>query len=103
MSELITAEQARNLVAENATKSRYNDISKVQTIMKNIKERAKKGHSHYFYQAHVSKAMAKTLFDFGYQLYGKSWNDKYTIETFPEDRWGVIICWNKGGHNDNSL
>lgn len=77
MSELITAQQAFNEYTKNAKVRISSDISKMNTIMKNIKNRAEKGFNYLDYHATISYAMAKTLTELGYKMY------KFSTDTMP--------------------
>ena len=90
---LITAQEAME-IASKAIK-RNNDISKTQTIMKNIKARAEKGLTYFEYQAHINYAIAKTLFENGFRLMKK--DRELSLEDFKNSVtfYYVKILWGK--------
>ena len=93
---IITAEEARQLVEVSDRKN--NDISKTQTIMKNIKLRATKGFKFFEYMAHVNYPIAKTLIENGFRLYGKNLREntrQLALDDFKNDKtyYGIKIEW----------
>ena len=92
---LITAQEAKELSAKQAEKRRQGDISKTQTIMKNIKLRAEKGFYYYEYVAHVNYPIAKTLIENGFKLFNrvKSNNELSLIDFKDTDIYSVKISW----------
>ena len=98
---MITAAQAKQLSDKNI-KQRHNDITKTETIMRNIEERAKKGLYYYTYGCRVSYAIAKTLEECGYKLCGYVRGDKEHLirqlkaEQFKDDNfyaYRITISW----------
>lgn len=69
MTNLLKAENAFNMAQEYAKDKLNSDISKTQTIMKNIVQRSKNGLFYYDYQASINYAIAKTLTELGYKMY----------------------------------
>lgn len=96
---LITAKEANNLYKENMKNRANSDITKIQTIMKNIKQRAEKGYCYYEYSATISYAMAKTLFENGFKLFKTNQRNSNKIEELKLDDFNangllyVRISW----------
>lgn len=92
--EILSAKEANALTAEAEVTRRYSDISKMATIMKNIKTRIKNGFYYYDYQPSVSYAMAKTLIENGYQLKSATRYHELKLEDFKEKScYQVRISW----------
>ena len=95
---IITADEARKLVEVSNRKN--SDISKTQTIMKNIKARATKGLKYFEYMAHVNYAIAKTLIESGFKLYHRKIGQErreLSIDDFRNDKtyYGIKIEWSE--------
>lgn len=93
----ITADEARVLMGKSIRKN--TDISKTQTIMKNIKSRAEKGLSYFEYMAHVNYAIAKTLIEKGFKLYRREEDEikELTLEDFKNGKtiYSIKIDWSE--------
>lgn len=105
-TKLLKADDAREICKTSPDIRRYSDISKMHTIMKNIKVRAEKGFYYYDYQANTTYAMAKTLIENGYYLSSSTKpKNKLNLKDFSEGKhYGVRICWKDleeiGGNNE---
>ena len=91
----LTAQEARKLT-QQATTRKVTDLSKLNTIMKNITQRANAGFDYYDYQPNISYGMAKSLFNLGFRIF-KTNNKKFsemTIDDFiDEKQYGKRISW----------
>ena len=89
----ITAQEAKEIANKAISRNRNNDISKTQTIMRDIKARAEKGHTSYEYRAYINYAIAKTLYGNGFKLLEK--DRELFLEDFQNNTtfYSVIISW----------
>jgi len=91
----LTAQEARK-ITKQATTRKVTDVSKLNTIMKNIAKRAEAGFDYYDYSPSISYTMAKSLFNLGFRIF-KTKNNVYkelTIDDFINTKqYGKRISW----------
>lgn len=94
---IISAEEAREICKLSIKNNGHNDLTKMATIMKNIKERTKKGNYYVDYHSRITYPMAKTLMENGYILRQRRDNKILELDDFKlnDSPWVRIFWCNK--------
>ena len=91
---IISALEAREICKLALKNNGHNDLTKMATIMKNIKERTKKGNYYLDYHPRITYPMAKTLMENGYILGQRRDNKILDLDNFKlNDIPWVRIFW----------